>query len=47
MVPWLDYMFYTALAEAFDCVVWWHIFPDGDYRPYLMPLHSTPKGQPN
>jgi hypothetical protein len=37
MIPWTDYRYWSAMAEALDCLLFWHVFPNGDFQPYMMP----------
>ena len=38
MVPWPEYIYYSAIATALHAIIWWHLFPDGNFQPYLMPV---------
>lgn len=38
MVPYRDWLFYRTLALELHAILWWHVYPSGDFQPYLMPV---------
>jgi hypothetical protein len=38
MIPWAEYHLYSQMAAALHCILWWHIRPEGDFQPFLMPV---------
>ena len=40
MVPYAEWLFYAGLATALHCIIWWQLFPSGDYQPLLMPVNE-------
>ena len=38
MVPYSEWLYYSAIATALHAIVFWHVHPDGDFQPYLFPV---------
>lgn len=36
MVPWMDFLYWTAFARIAHCVLFWHIHDDGDFIPFML-----------
>lgn len=41
MVPYAEWLYWSALAASLHAILWWHVFPSGDFQPYLMPVDDA------
>lgn len=41
MVPYVDYVYYTELALAAHAIIFWHVYPTGDYIPLMLPVDDV------
>jgi len=40
MVPYSEWLYYSSIATMLHAIIWWHIWPDGDFIPLLQPVNE-------
>ena len=38
MVPYSEWLYYSAIAQALHCLIYWHVWENGDFIPLLQPV---------
>ena len=38
MIPFDEWLFYSSIATALHCILYWHVYPSGDFIPFLQPV---------
>jgi hypothetical protein len=38
MIPSAIYLYWKVLAADLHCILWWHVFSNGDYLPLMQPV---------